>query len=153
VIAFVALLLVLVLSVALAPATLVKPVADTTASVAGSLVAAAGVDNVVDANYIYLDKRTLLVGRDCTAAYLIAVYAALVLTYPSSRRDKLVAFAIGVPVLLAANMARLVGAGLVAEYLPRQFDVIHDYLFQVLLAIAVLFAWLAGIGRVKANET
>jgi archaeosortase B (VPXXXP-CTERM-specific) len=111
-----------------------------------------GIDNLVDANLIYLDKRTLLVGRDCTAAYLIAVYAALVLTYPSSRRDKLIAFAIGIPALLVVNMARLVGAGVVAEYLPNQFDLIHDYIFQVLLALSVLLVWLVWIGRLGTHE-
>ncbi len=152
VIAFVALLVVLVLAITLTPAPLVRPIADSTASVAGALIAAVGVDNAVAGNYIYTDKRTLLVGRDCTGAYLIAIFAALVLTYPASRRDKLLAFAVGVPALLAVNMARLVGAGVVAEFLPNQFDLIHDYVFQVLLVLAVLALWLLWIGRVKAHE-
>jgi archaeosortase B (VPXXXP-CTERM-specific) len=152
VIAFVALLVIFVIAVGLAPVWMVSPVADTTAVVAGKLIAAVGIDNLVDANLIYLDKRTLLVGRDCTAAYLIAVYAALVLTYPSSRRDKLIAFAIGIPALLVVNMSRLVGAGVVAEYLPNQFDLIHDYIFQVLLALSVLLVWLVWIGRLGTHE-
>ncbi len=117
-IAFVALLIIFVVLIAVAPVAIVRPVADTTASIAAGLISAVGIDNVVDANYIYLGPRTLLVGRDCTAAYLIAVYAALVLTYPSSRRDKLIAFAVGVPALLVANMVRLVGAGVAAQYAP-----------------------------------
>ena len=152
VIAFVALLVIFVIAISLAPVWIVAPVADTTARIAGSLIAVVGIENIVDANLIYLGSRTLLVGRDCTAAYLIAVYAALVLTYPSTRRDKLIAFGVGVPGLLVINMARLVGAGVVAEYLPTRFDLIHDYIFQVLLALSVLLVWLAWIARLRTHE-
>jgi archaeosortase B (VPXXXP-CTERM-specific) len=152
VVAFVALLIIFVVAVAIAPVSVVKPAADGTAAVAGAVIGAVGIDNTVDANLIYLDKRTLLVGRDCTAAYLIAVYAALVLTYPASRRDKALAFAVGVPALLLANMLRLVGAAGAAELFPSRFEIIHDYVFQVLLALSVLVVWLVWIDRLRANE-
>lgn len=150
-IAFVALLVLFVVAVVLMPLSVLRPIADGTATVAGAAIRAVGISNVVNSNSIFLSKRTLQIGRDCTGAQLIAVFAALVLTYPSSRRDKLWALGVGIPALLVFNMFRLVGAGFAAEYFPNYFDVIHDYVFQVLLALSVLFLWLLWVSRLRVN--
>jgi exosortase/archaeosortase family protein len=151
--AFVVMLAVLVAAIALAPVAVVRPILDGTAQIAHALLDTVGVNSVLDGNLILMPERTLLVSRDCTAAYLLAVYTSLVMCYRASRRDKLRALTVGVPVLLAANMARIVGAGVVAKYSPASFEVMHDYVFVVALMFAVIALWLFWIRTVKSGES
>ncbi len=151
-IAFIAILVILTIAITVAPVAVVRPPIDATTKVAAALISALGIPNAVNGNLILLGSRTLQVNRDCTGAYLIAVFAALVLTYPASGRDKGLAFAVGIPALLALNLLRLVGAAGAAEYLPNQFNLIHDYVFQVLLVLSVLCIWLLWINRLRADE-
>jgi len=147
--AFIGLLAVLVSAVSLLPVAAIRPLSDGTALMAHRLLSMVGLRASLLGNEIRLPGRTLLIAPDCTGAYLLAVFAALVITYNAPLRDKLRALAIGVPSLLGLNMARLVGAGLVAVYLPSSFEFLHDYIFVVLLMFAVLALWLLWLNGLR----
>ena len=95
---------------------------------------------------IFLSSRTLSIDLACTAIHIAALYSALVLAYPVSVRTRLLGVAVGVPIILAANVARLVAGAHLAHAMPGAFDFVHDYLFQVgmiLLTVGLWLGWLA----------
>ena len=126
-----------------------------TASLTYSLVRLTGLPAVASGNQIVLSNRVLLINADCTGFFIIAVFAALVLAHPAPWREKGLALMVGVPVILVANLVRLVAVAHVAVSFPAAFTVVHDYIFQVgmvLLAAAVWWWWLGRLGRLNDEE-
>jgi archaeosortase B (VPXXXP-CTERM-specific) len=148
---FLGVLAALVTLVALSPVGMIRPLQDGTAAVTAALLRLAGVDVRLTGNMLHLDAGTLLITRDCTGLYLVAVFAALVVAYPAARRKCLGALSWGVPALAALNLVRLLGAGLILQYVPGAFSVVHDFLFQVVLMLSVLLLWFVWLSRLESG--
>ena len=111
-----------------------------------SLIAFTGVNAVRSGNLIELPNRILSIDLACTAIFIVALFGALVLAYPVNPRMRLMGLAAGIPLILFANVARIVAVAHVAVISPQAFDFVHDYLFQVgmlLVSAALWAAWLA----------
>lgn len=118
------------------------PVTRTVAATAGACARFLGIDATVDGSVIRLPSRSLSVDPQCTAVDLLAVYAAIVLAYPLPWKKRLMGLALGVVVLQAANLGRLVGVAWASELLTdRPFYFIHDYLFEFGMVFVALMAW------------
>jgi exosortase/archaeosortase family protein len=105
-----------------------------------------GVSAVQSGTLIVLANRTLSIDLPCSAIFIVALYAALVLAYPVSPVQRLRGLALGIPIILVFNVARIVAAAQVALSLPNAFDFFHDYLFQsgmVLVTAVVWASWLS----------
>jgi archaeosortase B (VPXXXP-CTERM-specific) len=121
------------------------PVANLIARVTGTLAGMTGVPNTVLGNDVFLSNRVLLISLECTGLFILGVFGALVLAYPASWGSRLVGLAVGIPVLIAANLLRLVAAAHVAVDFPEAFTIVHDYVFQVgmvLVAVGLWAAWM-----------
>lgn len=117
-----------------------------TATVSAQLAKWLGIAATRSGTLIYLSSRTLSVDLACTAVFIVALYAALVLAYPVSPQQRMLGIAFGVPIILVANVLRIVAAAQVAEIAPSAFQFVHDYMFQVgmvLVTAAVWAAWLS----------
>lgn len=110
-----------------------------------------GIDAVRDAQLITLPNRTLKITLECTAIFIIVLYAALIIVYPSKLKKKLSALGIGVPILIAANIIRLVVIAAVSEVAPYYFDYMHDYLWQVSFIMITAVLWLMLLARGETN--
>ena len=118
------------------------PVCKATASITGALSNLTGVTATVSGIDIFLAARTLRIDVDCTGVSLLMVYAALVIAYPMNLKRKAIGLAIGIPVILIANLARLVAVAQLAGPLgDRAFFFTHDYLFQVIMLGVVILLW------------
>ncbi len=115
-----------------------------TAAAAAACANALGLDARVVGNVIHLSSRSLSIDPQCTAVTLLTVYVALVLAYPMRWKTRLLAIAVGLPVLVAVNIARLVGVAWVSERVAgKVFYMVHDYLFGFGMVFAVLLMWAA----------
>ena len=111
----------------------------TAAHVTGAAAAQSGTQ-------ILLANRTLSIDLPCSAIFIVAVFSALVLSYPVSNADRIRGLAIGIPVILVFNVVRIVAATQVSLSMPNAFDFFHDYLFQsgmVLVTAVVWASWLS----------
>ena len=81
----------------------------------------------------------------CTGFLPVAILSAAIFAYPGSWRSKFFGLAIGVPVLLALNLFRLVYLFYVGVYFPAAFDFAHSVLGEGLWLLATLGLWLAWI--------
>lgn len=106
---------------------------------ANLLGAGAEVDGtIIKARYAALD-----INHECTAVFVLLVYAMFVLAYPAPWLQRLSGIAIGFGVLTAINLARLVVLTLVASNYPEWFAYFHEYFFQGLFI--ALLAFLASL--------
>jgi exosortase/archaeosortase family protein len=122
-----------------------------TASAAVWLINASGLRaTLVEGSEVHVANRVLLIDLYCTGISLVAIFVALVAAYPLRPRIRAMGLLVGIPVIIAANLARIVIAAHVAARAPEAFRFTHDYLLQVgmVLVVGLLWAgWLAGAKR------
>lgn len=84
-----------------------------------------------------------LIADECTATLLVATYAAAVIAYPADRRSWALGLGVGVPVLLAANLVRLVTLGWTGVHAPAAFDAVHRFWWQAFYVAGTGVVWFA----------
>jgi exosortase H (IPTLxxWG-CTERM-specific) len=83
------------------------------------------------------------ISRGCTGFVPAALLTAAVAAYPAAGRRKLVGLLLGVPALLAVNLARLVHLYYLGVHQPRWFEVAHRVVWEGIIVLAVLALWVA----------
>ncbi len=112
-----------------------------TAQTSASLITLTGLKATQAGTLIYLSNRILSIDVPCTAIYLAAMFSALILAYPVKWISRLLGVLLGVVVILAVNLARIVAVAHVSVSASASFDFIHDYLFQVGMMLVVVVLW------------
>lgn len=121
-----------------------------TASLSTAIAGTLGLATTRSGILIGLTGRTLSIDLACTALFIVALYSALVLAYPVSPKMRLFGMAAGTPIILLANIGRIVAAIAVSAALPSEFQFFHDYLFEagmVLVTVAIWAVWLSSARR------
>lgn len=133
---------------------LLQPVMRATASLTGACASLTGVNAVVSGNEVRLASRILRIDVDCTGIALMTVFSALVLAYPLAAKRKLLGLAIGLPVLVVANLIRLTAvAQLSGPLSDRAFLFVHDYLFQIGMMLVVILLWATYLAWARRHAT
>lgn len=109
-----------------------------TASWLGKLLTLLGFTTTVEGVYVNFGVAGLEIIAECTGYTAMALFFSVVIAYPSPIKKKLVGLAIGIPLILAFNLFRLVVMALILAYKPQYFDVAHLYFWQVALIIFVV---------------
>jgi archaeosortase B (VPXXXP-CTERM-specific) len=116
-----------------------------TASWLGSLLKLLGFTTTVEGVYVNFGLAGLEIIAECTGYTAMALFFSVVIAYPSPVKKKLVGLAVGIPLILAFNMFRLVVMAFILAYRPQYFDVAHLYFWQVALIIfvvAIVVLWI-----------
>ena len=98
---------------------------------------------------ILFDGFSVNIISECTAIHPIALFAAFVLVFPSTRRQKWVGVVAGSAILFAINMVRIATVTLVGRFLPGSFHIAHTYVGQLgvlLSTVYVCLVWCRWIG-------
>jgi archaeosortase B (VPXXXP-CTERM-specific) len=108
-----------------------------------------GQDTNVERGHTVASSRfSISVVTACTGLFLMAVFAAAVLTYPSRWWAKLAGLGIGLGGLYLLNVLRLVCLFFVGVYLPQHVERAHLLVLQSLLIVAALLLWLVWVEKV-----
>lgn len=108
-----------------------------------ALIQSAGMEAVREASAIYHQGGFAYeISRGCMGLVPAALFGASVLAYPSAARHKLVGLAVGIPLLLALNLGRLLHLFYLGVYQPDLFHFAHQFLWQAVIVAAVVAAWL-----------
>ncbi len=96
---------------------------------------------------------SLNVKRGCDAIEPIAVMGVILLAFPMAIRHKLSGVLVGILVLAALNILRIVSLYLIGIYVPSIFELMHMQIWQVLFILAALVfsAFWIRRGLQKAN--
>ena len=102
-----------------------------------------GAEAQVSGTTIRVPNAALDINHECTGIFVILVYAMFVLAYPAPWRQRVYGIALGLVVLTAVNVGRLILLTVIASTRPAWFAYFHEYFFQGLFI--ALLAFLASI--------
>ncbi len=108
-----------------------------------------GLNAEVNGTVVLMNSSSLDVIGECTGIFSIIVYCSVIFAYPTSLRNKSVGL-IGIPILYALTLVRLISTALVGVFIPSMLDFFHTYLWQVFLIVFVVLLFL--IWRDKVVE-
>jgi len=120
-----------------------------TASLVALFLKSFGLNAEANGTFVLMNDVSLDVIGECTGIFSIIVYCSIIFAYPTSLRNKLVGL-IGIPILYALTLVRLVTTALVGVFIPSMLDFFHTYLWQVFLIVFVVLLFL--IWREKVVE-
>ena len=100
----------------------------------------------VDGQVIRSGQFMLTIARGCDGVDGILLVTAALLAFPLGWRRRTTGIAIGILLLYAANLARIVSLYYITKYKPELFDLMHVYVWQTLTIFIgiVFFAWWTG---------
>ncbi|GIW41237.1 MAG: hypothetical protein KatS3mg076_1814 [Candidatus Binatia bacterium] len=83
-------------------------------------------------NSLAVGGRLLEINHECTAFFVLLIYASFLFAYPATLAERLLGLVQGAVVLLVVNAVRLAGLAIVVASWPEFFDYFHEYFWQVL---------------------
>jgi exosortase/archaeosortase family protein len=92
----------------LPPALFSDPLNRHTAAMAGFLLSLLGLEVAVRDVLIWGQGFSIRIITECTAVFVAILYASFVLAYPATLRQKALGLLYGLPILMVANLLRLV---------------------------------------------
>jgi archaeosortase B (VPXXXP-CTERM-specific) len=119
-----------------------------TAALASGVLGLFATDVSQGGRVLVLSGHTALIVEECTGVYEILIYCAAVLAFPTSGRNRLLGFALGIPLIYAANVLRIATLLAVGRYQPVALDFLHLYLWQATLILMITGTWLLWIALV-----
>jgi archaeosortase B (VPXXXP-CTERM-specific) len=88
----------------------------------------------------------------CTAVTTMIIYFACIVAYPAGFLKKIVGILIGFPALALVNFGRLLLLGYLGYTNTELFDLVHQYVFQVVFIVFVIVLWLIWIDKIVRDE-
>jgi exosortase H (IPTLxxWG-CTERM-specific) len=123
---------------------LVLPMTEATAQVSNVLLHLFGFATQVTGTVIAgTDGIAVNILGGCNGAYVIAIFLAAVFSFPSSMREKLIGAGLGVPIVLAINLGRIVSLYYVGVRYPDLFESFHVHVWQTIVIVLAMAVWIA----------
>jgi archaeosortase B (VPXXXP-CTERM-specific) len=82
---------------------------------------------------------------ECTGIYEAVLLGAALLAFPTTWGKTAIGFLLGLPLIYAMNVARIVMLLVVGRYFPPIFEFMHIYFWQVTMIAMVSTTWLAWV--------
>ncbi len=105
-------------------------------------------DASLSGNLVRLGSFSVLIIEECTGVFEILIFLAAVFAYPTGWVDKLLGFALGVPLLYSFNVARILVLLYVGRFHIDLFEFMHLYFWQATLILMITSVWLLWILKV-----
>jgi len=96
-------------------------------------------------DHVSVNGRVIEIVNGCTGLDVGIFLASAVLVFPAPWRDRLRGVALGFAVALGVNFLRVLTLCWLVDGSPRVFDLLHTYVWPVLISLAclaTLFAWI-----------
>lgn len=124
---------------------LIKPYTHFLAKAVTTLINLFGAGATADGSLVSSPRFSISIAMGCDGVEASSLFLAGVLAFPTSWRARFIGLALGVPLIHAINLARLVGLYYAGVYLPSVVEELHVYVAQtivILLSTALLIIWL-----------
>jgi archaeosortase B (VPXXXP-CTERM-specific) len=123
-----------------------------TAWVITGLIQLSGMQATMHGEAIALVNSNWLMTTECTGIYIMGIYASFILTYPVAPRAKGIALRAGIPFIYGANIIRLYMMAWIDKLTPEYSEYFHDYLWQGVFIVMVVFMWILWIEKIADRE-
>jgi exosortase H (IPTLxxWG-CTERM-specific) len=110
------------------------------------IVKAFGTEIVRDDLVIRSPDFSLVIQEECNGISALLIFLAAVLAHPVAPLKKLFGIALGIPAIYVFNEIRVVSLYYIKWHWPAAFDVMHEYVWQALVIIFAIVAWLFWAG-------
>jgi exosortase H (IPTLxxWG-CTERM-specific) len=124
---------------------LIKPYTEFLAKAVTAIINLFGAGAMAAGTQVTSPRSSMNIAMGCDGVEASSLFLAGVLAYPTSWRARLTGLALGVPLIHAINLARLVGLYYAGVYLPSVAEELHVYVAQtivILLSTGILILWL-----------
>ena len=101
--------------------------------------------NVMSHGNVLQDMRTgngIAIEAGCNAVEACIMLTAAILAYPAALGRKIIGLVLGCVAIQALNLVRIVSLFYLVQWSARAFEFAHLYLWQALIMLDVLLAWL-----------
>lgn len=125
------------------PVRVLDSVAGLVASLTEGLLRAVGIAALRDGTVLYVPggfRYDITIG--CTGLLPAAVLIVAILASPGSPWAKRRGLILGVPIVLAVNLMRLVSLFWIGNYRPGDFEVAHTWIWEATLVQCTFVVWL-----------
>jgi archaeosortase B (VPXXXP-CTERM-specific) len=99
-----------------------------------------------------LDIFSVEIIGECTGASEILIFTASVVAFQTRWRKKWIGLLIGIPLIYAFNVLRILMLLVVGRYQPSMFHFFHIYFWQATLILMIISVWLLWIYVVVRHE-
>lgn len=89
---------------------------------------------------------------ECTGLLEMVIYSAAVVSFATTIRKKLLGLALGIPVIYAFNIIRIIFLLVIGSYSMKVFDFMHLYFWQATLIIMISAVWIGWLYLVVYRE-
>lgn len=120
----------------------VEALVSATARIVYEILRLAGAEASRDGNLVRLGSFAVRIIEECTGIYEAIIFLAAVLAFPTGIGRKLVGIALGVPMLYAFNVARILALLAAGQQRAELFGFLHVYFWQATLILMILSTWL-----------
>lgn len=124
---------------------LIKPYTELLAKAVAAIINLFGAGATADGSLVSSPSFSINIAMGCDGVEASSLFLAGVLAFPTSWRARLIGLALGLPLIHAINLARLVGLYYAGVFMPSVVDEVHVYVAQtivIFLSTAILIFWL-----------
>jgi len=94
---------------------------------------------------VFLGHFPVAIIDECTGVYEAVLLGSALLAFPTTWGKTAIGFLLGLPLIYAMNLARILMLLFVGRYFPQLFDFAHIYFWQVTMIAMVASIWLAWV--------
>ena len=134
-------------------AAFLSSIVDAYSSATNFVLHLVGVDSSQSGTVLVGDKFSMRIVHECTAVEPSGILAIAVLAYPAPFRARIAGVVMGLALLQAINLFRLVTLFLIGEHFSTAFDFVHGDGWQVLFLILAVGMWLLWLQWLNRSET
>ena len=107
---------------------------------------APGEAKLKEPNIVMMGPFPVAIIDECTGVYEAVLLSAALLAFPTAWSRTLLGLLVGLPLIYAMNLLRILGLLFVGRYFPgRPFEFMHVYFWQVTMIAMVASVWLAWV--------
>lgn len=126
----------------------VKAMTILTARIEYVLLALVSDEATIDGNLVSLGSFGVRIIAECTGIFEVLIFLAAVLAYPTSWAKRAIGIGLGIPILYAFNVVRILVLVAVGRHWADLFDFMHLYFWQATLILMITSVWLLWIFKV-----
>lgn len=113
------------------------------ARLSGAILNLLGQHNHVEGGILWSGNQSVIkVVSSCSGVDFLCFFCAAILVFPAPALRKLAGVLIGVPLLLALNLARIMSLFVLGVHYPRAFDFVHEKLWAAILITATIVLYI-----------
>ena len=131
---------------------LAQPLLNLYATISNWMLIALGQGTRASSESIFSSDFSIQIKKGCDAIAPMILYTLSILFFPVKWKYKPKGILIGIALLFALNIFRIVTLYLTGKYIPAIFDTMHTDIWQILFIVFTLYLWLVWLRKVNNED-